>query len=215
MVQWLPLNLVRLEEGCRAGHSRSGWITVCDGRQDHEGVVRERQTFLGPGCLPGSSSCEIGKHLTRPRRQTIDHLLACYVRYSPITKDLSENEPIVLLRGKRLVTSPLVLDSQIYSIIDTLRERDTSGWAEICPVLCWIRSSHQNSNRWRSSRSLASSFASSPNSSPRSRQSSMSRTLTIGDLEMRCCLPFPLAPKIQSSDSATRASSKEGLDQMQ
>ena len=46
-----------------------------------------------------------------------------YLRYSHPTKVLGDMDTIVLHSGKRNVTSPVVLDKQLDSIIDRIRER--------------------------------------------------------------------------------------------
>ena len=58
-------------------------------------------------------------------KQGIKFWVAVYVRYSHQNKTLTEREPIVLHRGKRLVTRPLVLEKQLDSLIDSIRERHT------------------------------------------------------------------------------------------
>ena len=56
-------------------------------------------------------------------KQAINFLVAVYVRYSHPNKNLTDREPIGLHSGKRLVTSPLVFDRELDSLIDTVRER--------------------------------------------------------------------------------------------
>ena len=59
-------------------------------------------------------------------KQAIHFWLTDYVRNAHPTKDLTDKEPIVLHSGKRIVTSPVVLDKQLDSLIDALRDRHST-----------------------------------------------------------------------------------------
>ena len=56
----------------------------------------------------------------------INFWVAVYVRYTHPTKDLGDQDTIILHSGKRIVTSSVVLDKQLDSLIDTIRERHIS-----------------------------------------------------------------------------------------
>ena len=53
----------------------------------------------------------------------VNFWVAVYLRYTHPTKDLNDLDTIILHSGKRIVTSPVVLDKQHDSLIDTFRER--------------------------------------------------------------------------------------------
>ena len=56
-------------------------------------------------------------------KQTIDNCVAFHVRYNDSRKDLCYPDTIVLHSGPNIVSSPLLLDRGLDSLIDTLRER--------------------------------------------------------------------------------------------
>ena len=72
-------------------------------------------------------------------KKGINFSMAVYVRYSHPTKGLGDMEPNVLHSGKRIITSHLVLDRQLDSIIDTVRERHIKFIRNLSG-LGWMRS---------------------------------------------------------------------------
>ena len=117
-------------------------------------------------------------------------------------------EPIVLNSGKRLVTSPLVLDRQRDSLIDTIRERHQIQSPSLRSSVEWDPQDRSPTGRGHPS-SGSHVQGASHTSLPRSMQLSTSITLTTIAFDMRCCLPFTCEPKIYSFHSGTSASQRE------
>ena len=59
-------------------------------------------------------------------KQGVNFWEAVYVLYTHPSKDLGNQDTIVLHSGKRIITSPVVLDKQLDSLIDALRDRHIS-----------------------------------------------------------------------------------------